>query len=111
MKQNYEVIWSEVAENDLIQIVEYIAINDLSNALKVLKKIKERVALLTTAPQRGRIVPELKDHGILQYRELIIKPWRVVYRISNQDVYVLVVLDARQNVEEILLKRLVNSKK
>ena len=59
-------------------------------------------------PNRGRLVPELKDQGILQYRELIHPPWRIIYRISENKVYVLSVLDARRNIEDILLKRLLN---
>jgi hypothetical protein len=31
-------------------------------------------------PERGRIVPELQAQGISQYGELIIPPWRLVYR-------------------------------
>jgi len=54
---------------------------------------------------RGRIVPELKTYGILSYRELIISPWRVVYRTSEQKVYVLAVIDSRRNIEDILIER------
>ncbi|HFD13475.1 MAG TPA: type II toxin-antitoxin system RelE/ParE family toxin, partial [Crenotrichaceae bacterium] len=75
-----------------------------------LGKIKTRVSALYSFPQRGRIVPELKEHGILQYRELIVPPWRVIYRISGQSVYVLSVIDSRRNVEDILLQRLVREK-
>ena len=65
--------------------------------------------MLFTFPERGRIVPELRDQGILQYRELIIPPWRILYRISEKRVYVLSVFDSRRNIEDILLKRLTNS--
>jgi toxin ParE1/3/4 len=63
-----------------------------------------------TFPDRGRIVPEVQDQGITLYRELIVPPWRIIYRISEKAVYVLSVLDSRQNVEDILLKRLIRSK-
>ncbi|MEK6194681.1 MAG: plasmid stabilization protein, partial [Deltaproteobacteria bacterium] len=43
-------------------------------------------------------------------RELIISPWRMIYRISEMKIYVLSVLDSRQNVEDILLKRLIYPK-
>ena len=105
MMKNYEVIWAKTAENDLEKIIEYIAQNSPGNALRILKKIKKRVNDLYHLPKRYRIVPELYDPGITQYREMIIKPWRVMYRISNGKVYVLSVLDSRQNMEDILLKR------
>jgi len=110
MSQKYDVIWARVAENDLKEIIEYIAINSPAHALKAFKKIKQKASSLYTLPERGRIVPELQDQGILLYRELIVPPWRIVYRTSEMRVYVLSVFDARQNVEDILLRRLIYHK-
>lgn len=106
MKKKYEVIWSNIAEKDLIDIVEYISADSPSTALKSFKNIKQKASKLYSFPERGRVVPELRDQGIVQYRELIISPWRVIYRIAEKSVYVLSVLDARQNIEDILLRRL-----
>ena len=110
MNKKYEVIWSNVAENDLKRIIEYITDDSPTIALKILKNIKQKVSSLYDFPERGRIVPELRDQGILQYREIIISPWRILYRISETNVYVLSVLDSRRNIEDILLQRLTDSK-
>ncbi|MCJ7546999.1 MAG: type II toxin-antitoxin system RelE/ParE family toxin [Deltaproteobacteria bacterium] len=110
MSQTYKIVWASVAENDLREIIEYIAIDNPTNALKTLQKIKQRTSSLYTLPERGRVVAELQDQGILIYRELVVPPWRIIYRISENEVYVLSVLDARQNVEDILLKRLADCK-
>jgi addiction module RelE/StbE family toxin len=110
MNQKYGVIWSEVAENDLKNIIEYIADDNPPDALKIFKNIKRKASSLYTFPERGRVVPELRDQGILQYRELIIPPWRILYRISENSVYVLSVLDSRRNIEDILLERLTELK-
>ena len=110
MSQKDDIIWAGVAENDLKGIIEYIASDNRDNAIKTLKKIKQKASSLYTLPERGRVVPELKDQGILLYRELIVPPWRIIYRISEMKVYVLSVLDARQNVEDILLGRLIYHK-
>ena len=106
MTPTYKVHWADVAEKDLIGIIEYIAEDSLTNAISVFEKIKKKASSLNQFPQRGRIVPELKDQGIILYRELIVTPWRIIYRISGKKVYVLTVVDSRQNVEDILLKRL-----
>jgi addiction module RelE/StbE family toxin len=106
MSKAYQIVWAETAENDLIEIIEYIANDSLDNALQIFDKIKQRASSLYAFPERGRVVPELQDQGIYTYRELIIPPWRIIYRISTKDVYVLSVLDSRRNVEDILLKRL-----
>ena len=91
-------------------IIEYIAGDSPSNAFEIFKKIKQKSSNLYTFPDKGRIVPELQDQGIILYRKLIVPPWRIIYRISEKAVYVLSVLDSRQNVEDILLKRLISSK-
>ena len=108
MSDNYKIEWAGVAEKDLKGIIEYIAEDSPGNAFKILKKIKQKASDLYTLPERGRIVPELQEQGILQYRELIITPWRLIYRIAERKIYVLSVIDFRQNVEDILLKRLIH---
>ena len=110
MSKTYKINWANVAENDLMEIIEYISIDRPADALKILQKIKKMASSLYSLPERGRVVPELQDQGILIYREIVIQPWRIIYRISENDVYVLTVLDARRNVEDILLKRLAYNK-
>ena len=108
MNQIYEIVWARVAENDLKEIIDYIAMDSPTTALNILKKIRNEASNLYTMPERCRIVPELKDQGIMQYRELIVSPWRIIFRIAEMKVYILSVLDARRNIEDILLKRLVD---
>ncbi|MGH8613194.1 MAG: type II toxin-antitoxin system RelE/ParE family toxin [Gammaproteobacteria bacterium] len=40
------------------------------------------------------------------YREIVIKPWRIVYRIDPRSVYVLGVLGGRRDLAALLLERL-----
>ena len=108
MNQNFKVIWASSAVRDLENIIDYIALANPLNAKQILSKIKKSVSNLYLSPQRGRIVPELQEQGILVYRELIITPWRVVYRITEHKVFILTVFDSRQNIEDILLKKLSN---
>lgn len=106
MKRSYRVIWAVAAYDDLLGVIEYIAQDRPANAGKVLKSIKSRAATLHLSPQRGRMVPELQKQGIAQYRELVITPWRLIYRVADDTVLVLSVLDGRRNVEDLLLARL-----
>ena len=107
MSARYLVKWAAVAENDLKQIIDYLAIDSPGNALQILNKIRQKASTLYTFPERGRIVRELHGQGIQTYRELIVAPWRIIYRISDTTVYVLSVIDSRRNVEDILLDRLI----
>lgn len=107
MNTTDKVLWAGVAEDDLQSIILYIAENSPANARTIFEKIREKAASLAQFPERGRTVPELQDQGIFLYRELMVAPWRIIYRISDKTIYVLSVLDSRRNVEDILLKRLI----
>ncbi|MCA9438291.1 MAG: type II toxin-antitoxin system RelE/ParE family toxin [Candidatus Omnitrophica bacterium] len=100
------IVWAGIARSDLWDIVDHIAGDRPKTALRILGKIEEKVTDLKDFPERGRTVPEFERVGILQYRELIIKPWRVVYRFSGSQIVVLSVLDGRRNVEDVLFRRL-----
>jgi len=107
MSAGYSVLWTEVAERDLREVIAFIAGDNAQNALHVMENIRDKASELYTFPERGRVVPELKSNGVFVYRELIISPWRLLYRIADSsNVYITEVLDSRRNVEEILLQRL-----
>jgi addiction module RelE/StbE family toxin len=106
MNKKYKVEWAAVAESDLKQIIDYMAADNPGNALHLFKKIRQKASSLYVFPERGRIVPELQGQGIHIYRELIVTPWRIIYRISDGTVFVLSVINSRQNIEDILLNRL-----
>lgn len=107
---NFEILWTEVAEADLSEIIEYIAQESKSRAEKILAKIKRQSSQLNGSPERGRIVPEFHKFNINSIRELIISPWRVFYKIERNIVFILGVIDGRRNVEDILLNRFLRKK-
>ena len=106
MKEAFEILWAAVAEKDLFGIIDFIADDDSGVALEILNKIRAGTAKLDHSPMRGRIVPELLRQGISRYREIVIKPWRVIYKIEKKKVFVVTVIDGRRNVEDVLLARL-----
>jgi addiction module RelE/StbE family toxin len=103
--KRFGVEWAQPASKDLENIIDYISQDNVDTAITIFQKIKSKCSALNQFPDRGRIVPELKAYGILSYRELIISPWRVIYRTSNQKVYVLAVLDSRRSTDDILIER------
>ncbi|MBR9982735.1 MAG: type II toxin-antitoxin system RelE/ParE family toxin [Desulfatitalea sp.] len=107
INKQYHVKWALVAQRDLKQLIDYIALESPGNALQILGRIKQKASDLYTLPDRGRIVPELQDQGINIYREINVPPWRIIYRMSESTVYVLSVIDSRRNVEDILLNRFI----
>ena len=106
----YGILWTKSAEHDLGHIIDYIAQDSLDRALEIFHTIRTSVSALMSLPERGRIVPELKIHGISTYRELVISPWRIIYRIEEKKVIIMTVIDGRRNLEDILLERLLYDK-
>jgi toxin ParE1/3/4 len=104
--KKYKVIWTDTAKKDLIEIIEYIAQDSIEIAIQKYKRIKETAEPLVLFPDQGRVIPELLKHNITKYKELIISPWRMMYKIENNVVYVMAVIDGRRNIEDILLQRL-----
>ncbi len=102
----YQVLWTHTAQQDLAEIVEYIAQDSIGNALAILQKLETKAALLISLPNKGRIVPELRNTGISQYRELVSAPWRIIYRVESSQVLIMAVLDSRRDLQTLLLNRL-----
>lgn len=109
MKPKFNVIWSNSAAKDLEDILLRISLDQPLNARRIFEKIKTTSSALCHFPERGRFVPELYARRILQYRELIVPPWRIIYRVVEKTVFVLTVLDSRRNIEDILLHKLIDS--
>ncbi len=111
MKKRFKINWSEQAALDLERLITCIASENPKTAGHILKKIKTEVSQLDYLPFRGRIVPEFEEQGFLLFRELIVAPWRIVYRVSFENVYILAAFDSRKNVDDVLLERFLKNEK
>ena len=107
--ENFEVIWTKNAEFDLEFIIEYIKTDGINIAKDIFFQLKEQCNDLSIFPTSRRIVPELQQIGILKYRELIFKRWRIIYKIENEKVYILIVVDSGRDIEDILFQRLLKN--
>jgi plasmid stabilization system protein ParE len=104
--RGYRILWAPIAAQDLDDIIDYIAAQDGPDAaVRVYDKVKKRTRTLSTHPRRCRIVPELRSVGVMEYRELIVSPYRVFFRIDGQDFGIIGVLDGRRDLEETLIRR------
>ena len=73
---------------------------------QVKRHFADRVEALQVHPERCRIVPELDRLGVLEYRELVIVPHSVFYRIRGRAVGIVSVLDRRRDLAEVLFRRM-----
>lgn len=101
------MLWARSARRDLEAIVAYVADRSPQAALATLDRIEGTAKSLAGLVDRGRVVPELARLHVREYRELIVPPYRLIYRGQGADVLVLAVLDARRSLEDVLLDRLI----
>ena len=107
MSKTYKVLWTSNAKEDLLNIVAYIKEDSPSIAREIYQKIKKKANSSNFFPLRGRVVAELQKEGITMYRELISSPWRIMYKVDSDTVYIMAIFDSRKNVEELLLQKLI----
>ncbi len=105
--QQYHVAITAHARSDLKDIVSVISQDSPRTALKILEKIESKIHTLDHFPYRGGYIPELLKRNIKDYRQLIESPWRIIYRIDDDMVNVLMVIDSRRNTQDILLEKLI----
>ena len=103
----YKVLIDPLAKQDMKEIFLYVSSNDsISLADNLLDSIKATILKLEEYPERGHIPQELRQTGIKRYLEIHYKPYRIIYEIENNFVYIHSVLDGRRNIQEILGERL-----
>ena len=107
--RRFRVQWAEVAVRDLEELVAFITVDSALDAERVLRRIEDRAATLESSPARGRVVPELARFGMRTWREHVVRPHRLVYRIEGDTVTLLAVFDGRRELEDLLLERLIRT--
>jgi toxin ParE1/3/4 len=106
----YAVLLTADAERDLEELYDYIADHDSRTAAEhVLDRLLEATASLATDPKRGTIPKELRELGLQEFRQAFFKPYRVIYRLADREVYVLVVADGRRELSLLLARRLLGA--
>lgn len=101
----YHIRWTYHAQGDLDRLVAYICRENPHNAQKIFKAIRKQVDRLASFPRRDRIIPELKKIPLDFYRESILHPWRILYRILGKEVIIMGVFDGRRDLQSLLLQR------
>jgi len=88
-----KVQWTINAISHLANIYEYIGLNSPTYAKRTVDKITRHSEQITDQPYSGRKVPEYDAEDI---RELIEKPYRIIYRIKPDQIDVVAVIHGAQ---------------
>jgi len=106
----FAVFLTNDAAGDLDELYDYVALHDAPRkANYVLEQIERAFSKLSEFPERGAYPKELMVLGIREYREILFKPYRIIYRVINKNVYVLLIADGRRDMQTLLQRRLIGA--
>ncbi len=88
MTKKYQVNLSQQAQNDLEQILYYIEDDNVNNAVNFTLELEKKVYSLEIFPDRHPLMPE-NEFFSTDYRHLIYKKYRTIYRIEENSVFIL----------------------
>jgi toxin ParE1/3/4 len=107
---SYQVLLTVHATVDLEDLYDYIGSHDApEKADFFLDKIEETLASLADNPTRSSYPNELLTLGMREFRELYFKPYRLIYRVIEKPVYVIVIADGRRDMQSLLQRRLLQA--
>lgn len=95
-----QIIWTEPALDNLNDIAEYVAVSNIYAAKQLVDNVFNRVQRLEQFPESGRIPEEIET---LNYREVVVNPCRVFYKIEEDSVYILHVLRQERDLRKFIL--------
>ena len=90
-----KVLWTENALKHLLDIYEYISQNSPTYATRMVDKLTRRSEQIANFPMSGREVPEYEAKDI---REVIEKPYRIIYRVNPDQIDILAVVHAARQL-------------
>ena len=107
--KRYKVLWTTSSAADLDGLIGYLDADDPKVARQIFERIRKEVAKLTAMPLKCPAVRELADVGIMNYRTLLVGPYRIIFRVDQKAsvVHVVVVADSRRDLDDLLFARLI----
>jgi len=109
-KGDFEVTLTRGAEADLEGIYDYLARHhSMAAASSLLDSCVGVIASLESHPDRGSHPSELQALGIREFRQILMGPYRIIYRVTEQNVVILVIADGRRDMQALLERRLLGS--
>lgn len=103
----YSVFLVAEAEEDIFAIYNYVArYVSVEHADNFFSNLQNTITSLDQQPQRGHFPSELERIDVYEFREIPYKPYRVIYQIMGEDVFVHCVLHGRRELQELLQQRL-----
>ena len=106
-----EIIWSKDAGDELFKIISFIKYNTGKMvANSIYKKINNEVIKVSKNAVGRRIAPILRNFGINHIHQFNISPWSIFYKVENNRMEIVSIIDQRRNLEEILYEKIISGR-
>ena len=104
---SYTVLLLEAAVKDIETIYRHIHKSGNKKAAKdMVKSIREACDSLSENPERGRIPDELSQIRQFEYRQIIVRKYRIIYQLAKPNIFVFGIIHGNRNIGEVLRQRL-----
>jgi toxin ParE1/3/4 len=90
-----KVKWTARARTRLAEIHDYIAQDSKPRALAMVERILDCAEVLLLAPRSGARLQAFADDEV---RELLERPYRIIYRVSANSIEILTIKHYRQRL-------------
>ena len=105
----YTILMLEDAEKDVEAIYRYIRKSGNKQAAKnMIITIGNACTSLSENPERGHAPDELSRTGQFEYRQIIVKKYRIIYQIADPNLFIFGIIHGSRNIDEVLKLRLLH---
>ena len=104
---SYSVLLLEAAIKDIEAIYRYIRKSgNKKNAMDMITNIREACDSLSKNPERGHVPDELSQMGQFEYRQVIVKKYRIIYQIAKPNIFIFGIIHGNRDVGKVLRQRM-----
>jgi toxin ParE1/3/4 len=97
----YQVRFLKIAEEDFVEIISYIAADNITAAEDLARKIEKNLKSLAANPKLGRM-PREEEIRNLGYRYLIVQNYIIFYTIEEKSILIHRILHGARNYKTLL---------
>ena len=107
---DFDVRLTRGAEIDLEALYDFMKdTRSAEQADVLLDRLLAVIETLEISPLRGSVPKELDALGIREFRQILVEPYRLIYRLSGKTVFAMVIADGRRDMQALLERRFLGS--
>jgi toxin ParE1/3/4 len=103
----FTILFLEEAVKDIEAIYQYIRKSSNKKAAKdMITALRSACDSLSENPERGHIPDELSQIGQFEFRQIIVKKYRIIYQLSKPNIFIFGIIHGNRNIGEVLKQRM-----